>query len=274
MNSQFEVSFDPYRNLLHWVFSPDCLGSTISTRLSREERLDMNDALVCWDMADLPMVAEWPPSALPPKCVVELPRTDCGRISSEMVVANVPDVLPNSNSQLVTIYITSSNELISAVTDLHKQGRCSVQFESSIQHIIDLNPSKCFTISSSIAHLSLIAIGSQHGVMLTNISQQDSSVKQLFPIEETESQTSIHSNSSASGPKKNRVVILSQQQHLLLTSRIRQLENQNNELECKLNDMQWESNEEIDSLKRQLVRMRVQLTNALNENCTHMYAEI
>lgn len=146
---------------------------------SREERLDLDGVAVCWEIENIPERPEWPPPALPPHCVAQLPRAhdDGGRVSAEMVVPGVHAVVPNTD--LVTIYVTSSGELIGALSEkvLRRQ---PVQVESSVTKIADLKtlehepgPYRCYSVASSSTEPPMIAIGTQHGILVTQIRAAD-----------------------------------------------------------------------------------------------------
>ena len=227
VNRQFEVSFDRQRNLLFWVFSPDCLGVTLTSHATREERLKMDGAVVCWELESLPS-AEWPPPVLPPKCVVQLPATEVGRVVAEKVLPGIHGVL--STFYLTTIYVTSLS-IMAVVTDFNQQSR-SVQVDSNVTELADLKGLEyqynCYTVAASEGHPSLIAVGSQYGILFLQISSSglENVKKELFPISDSSSE---------------RIRILSQEQKELLVSKIKQLEHENEELESQLDDMKHEA---------------------------------
>ena len=270
VNSQFEVSFDRQRNLLYWVFSPDCLGVTLNSHATREERLKMDGAMVCWELENLPS-PEWPPPILPPKCVVQLPRTEVGRVVAERVLPGIHGVL--STSYLTTIYITSDKEIMAAVTDLNRQRGSAVQVDSNVTKLADLKGLEyqynCYTVAASEVHPSLIAIGSQYGILFVQISSSpglENVKKELFPITEEEaSQSLVRSLSDSSS---ERIPILSQEQKTLLVSKVKQLEHENKELKSQLNDMKHEaSKHDINSTELNDALTKVQtLENELRLN--------
>mmetsp|Transcript_33474 Transcript_33474/g.60303 ORF Transcript_33474/g.60303 Transcript_33474/m.60303 type:complete len:938 (+) Transcript_33474:84-2897(+) len=257
VNAQFEVSFDPHRNWLCWVFSPDCLGSSLLPHATREERLNMNGALVCWELTNLPR-PEWPPPLLPPRCVVQLPRTADGKVSSEMVLPGIYGML--SNSHLATIYVTSSSQLMAAVTYLEKQGD-SVQLETNKMALVDLktlNYGKSYTIAMSRLRPSLIAIGTQYGILFTKISESNNGRKQLFPIQEepthqNDKQSITRSMSDCSSDK----AVISTRQQQIYATKIKQLESRNKELGCQLDDLRHEASTMFMDKDRDELQSRV-----------------
>ena len=238
VNSQFEVAFDQHRNMLCWVFSPDCIGSTLMPHASREERLDMNGSLVCWDLTSLPR-KEWPPPIHTPCCVAQLPRTRGGRLSSELVIPSIHGVL--SNLQLSALYITSSSELIAAITDLDKLQE-TVQLESDVMSLANFglpgdtghDGYTCFAVSWMSP--SLLAVGTQKGILLVPISERTDVRRQLFPIEEEASthyddKQKRRQSLADQSPEK---ASLTEEEHRLFEARIGFLESRNEELECQL----------------------------------------
>jgi hypothetical protein len=163
VNSQFEVSYDPSQNILCWVFSPDCVGSSLKPRASRVERLNMNGALVVWDLDHIPQ-HEFPPPVLPPHSVQQLPRSKGGRVTADMTV---PICL--SGTFLITIYITSSNELMATLANLNKTGN-SIQLESRVSVLADLSGHSCLTVAAARVNLPLILVGTQHGILFATIA--------------------------------------------------------------------------------------------------------
>ncbi len=72
MNSQFEVSYDPYHNVLCWDFSPDCVGSSLKRYTSCEDKLDMNGALMVFNLDDIPQT-----KFIPPPTFLHTPYSNC-----------------------------------------------------------------------------------------------------------------------------------------------------------------------------------------------------
>ena len=156
---------------------------------TREERSNLNGVLVCWRLSNLPR-PEWPPPILLPHLVVQLPRTEGGRVAAELVVPSIRGVLPDSH--LATLYVTSSSELMVSVTDLYKR-RDSVQVESSTSKVSNLEALDygqsgyiSFAIGTSWSHPSVIAIGTQYGVLFAKVACSKSFgvsdvEKNLFP---------------------------------------------------------------------------------------------
>jgi len=235
VNAQFDVSFDPQRNLLCWVFSPDCIGSSLVPHAPREDRLNMNALLVCWALSNLPR-PEWPPPILPPRCVVQLNRTADGKVSSEMTLAGIWGVL--SNSHLATIYVTSASELMGSITDFEKQ-RDSVQLESNTMALVDfktLNYGQCYTIAISRLHPYLIAIGTQYGILFMELAKSNDAREHLFSIQEdsidqNDKPSIVRSQSDSASDN----AAISRRQHIYAT-KLRELEFHNKELECRLDD--------------------------------------
>ena len=172
VNSQFEVSYDPHLNILCWVFSPDCVGSSLKPRASRDERLNMSGVMVVWELGAMPQ-PEYPPPILPPHCVQQLPRTEDGRVTADMAV---PVIL--SDPYLITIYITSSNELMATVSNLRKR-REYIQLESRVSELADLSVYSCCAVAvSSRIHSPLILVGTQYGILFATVTA--GSAEQLF----------------------------------------------------------------------------------------------
>ena len=180
VNSQFEIDFDPQRNLMFWAFSPDCIGASMNHYATRDERLDTNGALVSWNLSDLPK-SGWPPPISPPICVTQLHRTLSGRVSSDMVLPGIlNDIL--SDSLLATIYTTSSGEVMAAVTNLQAHGD-SVQFDVKTMVLANLSTLSCgqgstegyvcYAIAASRMKPSLIAIGTQYGILVNKIIESN-----------------------------------------------------------------------------------------------------
>jgi hypothetical protein len=176
VNSQFEVTYDTHLNVLCWVFSPDCVGSSLKPRASREERLNMNGVLVVWDLGAMPQ-PEYPPPILPPHCVQQLPRTEDGRVTADMAI---PVIL--SDPYLITMYITSSNELMATVANLTKRGE-SIQLGSRVSELADLSVYSCCAVAAtSRIYPPLILIGTQYGILFAAIST--GSDEQLFHVQD------------------------------------------------------------------------------------------
>ena len=174
VNGQFEVSYDSHLNVLCWVFSPDCVGSSLKPRASREERLNMSGVIVVWDLGAMPQ-PEYPPPILPPHCVQQLPRTEDGKVTADMAV---PVIL--SEPYLITIYITSSNELMATVANLSKRGE-SIQLGSRVSELADLSVYSCCAVAAtSRIHSPLILVGTQYGILFATVSA--GSDEQLFNI--------------------------------------------------------------------------------------------
>jgi len=238
VNAQFEVSFDPCRNWLCWVFSPDALGSTLKPQSSREERLNMNGTLVCWSLENLPR-REWPPPLLPPRCVVQLPRTADGKVLSEMVLPCI-GVLPNSH--LATIYATSSDELVAAVTDLENRGD-SVQLDVNMMTLADLKMmdyGEIHSIATSRFHpLSMIALGTAAGILFMTASESAAVRRQLFPVQEGHQHDKRVIERSLSDCSYDKVALSTKQKQIYAT-KIHDLESRNNELEFQLDKLRRE----------------------------------
>jgi hypothetical protein len=184
VNSQFEVSYDSHQNVLCWVFSPDCVGSSLKPRASREERLNMNGALVVWNLDDIPQ-PEFPPAVLPPHSVQQLPRSEGGRVTADMTV---PICL--SDPFLVTIYITSSNELMATSTNLNKGN--SIQVESRVSVLADLSGHSCLTVATARVNSPLILVGTQYGILFATIAMRSDDAL-LFLLDESRNEHSPRS---------------------------------------------------------------------------------
>ena len=184
INSQFDLSFDPQRNIMFWTFSPDCVAVSLLRHASREERLNTNGSLVAWDLNNLPQ-SDWPPPVAIPCCVMPLMRTEKGRILSSMVL---PGILNNITApfMLSTVYVTSSGEIVTAITDMTTQ-RNSVQRDVLSLILSDLDELRfgdIYSITASRMQPSLIAMGTQYGVLLTQIHETDNYESQLMTIDE------------------------------------------------------------------------------------------
>ena len=246
VNSQLEVSYDPQQDLFCWVFSPDCVGSSLKPQASREERLNMNGVMVCWKLTELPLHSEWPPPVLPPLCVVQLPRTKNGRVSTDMVAG--PGLMWG-HQFLTTFYITSSDELMVVKADVNERGR-SIHLESRASMLKDLktfasNDKRgftCFGVAvSSIIDGPMIAIGTQFGVLIATITRES-----LYVLSEKELVKHCASSSSV-----NRFSDISfeqnwsynEQRPTLLAERVHELECRNKELEFQLDEMIQEAHD-------------------------------
>lgn len=90
--------------------------------------------MVCWRFAELTFDKGWPPPLLPPHCVVQLPRTRNGRVSTNMVAG--PGFI--NHQCLTTFYVTSSDELMVVKADL--KGRDEpIHLQSRVSMLTDLN---------------------------------------------------------------------------------------------------------------------------------------
>jgi hypothetical protein len=175
INSQFEIAYDPHRDVLFWCFSPDCVGASLLRHASREERLNSNGSLVAYDLSKLPKTS-WPPPVATPCCVVPMLKTEKGRVSSKMVVPGILNgVLPDSIFS--TVYVTSCGEIVTAVTDMKTQ-HASVQRDVCSIVLSDLNDLRLgdvYSVNVSRMQPTLIAMGTQYGVLLARIYESDGS---------------------------------------------------------------------------------------------------
>lgn len=184
VNAQFEISFDPHRNIMFWTFSPDCVGASLLRHASRDDRLNSNGSIVAWDLSTLPD-SDWPPPLITPRCVFPLLRTEMGRISPNMVL---PGILNNitPDSLISTVYVSSSSEIVTAITDMSTR-RDVVQRDSNLMVLADLNElrlGEVFSIAASCMQPSLIAMGTSYGVLLARTFENDDAGSQLPIIDE------------------------------------------------------------------------------------------
>jgi hypothetical protein len=184
INSQFDVKFDNRRNLMLWTFSPDCIGASLHYNASREGRLNTNGSLVIWDLSSLPE-KEWPPPMADPVKVAELPRTDRGRFSSNLVL---PFIYTGSDSVLSTIYLTSFGEIMASSLDLEYEAGLSIQ-RYRLADLGSLHDGyECYAIASSTGYPTVIAFGTKSGVLLSKVTEMnDTGNNLLTSIDEVES---------------------------------------------------------------------------------------
>ena len=246
VNSQFKVSYNPHHDVFCWVFSPDCIGSSLRPNASREEQLNVNGVMVCWKLSELPLHAEWPPPLLSPHCVFQLPRTKNGSVASDMVTG--PGLLLN-HQVLSTVYVTSSDELIVLDADFKERGQ-SIHLESRVSMLADLKSFECidkrgFTCFSIAASFNidcpLIAIGTQYGVLFSSLTRGKPQVSsEQVPAEHHASLSSVHRISDISFEQMWSV---SGQRQSLLAERVKELECRNNELEFQLDSLIQEAHD-------------------------------
>ncbi|KAL7547112.1 hypothetical protein ACHAWF_010430 [Thalassiosira exigua] len=302
VNSQFELSFDSGLNLLCWAFSPDCVGSTLTPNSSREERLKTDGILVCWDLTSLPR-QEWPPSVLAPHFVVQLPRTESGRVSSDMVI---PSIHVGANSRFISsFYITSSCELMLCVADLEMMGG-SVQLEANVMTVTDLKSLNCgkggyvcYSVAVSQLRRSVLAIGTQFGVLFGSVSEtlsdQGSSSDKISQHQmQAEKIAELVSRNMVLARKLEANTILSDKERDEYQSRVKELMNQNSKeleasaialkskptkVEAKQNDSRLknepcQSNAEVRALKDELNHLNVALRREkqINEDISQKLA--
>eukprot|EP00804_Cyclotella_cryptica_P008778 CCRYP_015628-RB/>CCRYP_015628-RB protein AED:0.08 eAED:0.08 QI:1084/1/1/1/1/0.66/3/1656/676 len=184
VNAQFDLSFDPHRNIMFWTFSPDCVGASLLRHASREERLNSNGSIVAWDLSKLPD-SDWPPPLVTPRCVFPLLRTESGRISSSMVLPGIlNDTTPDS--LIATVYVSSSSEIVTAVTDMTTR-HDSVQRDSYSMVLADLNELRygdVYSLAASRMKPSVIAMGTSYGVLLAKTFENNHAGSQLPIIDE------------------------------------------------------------------------------------------
>ena len=248
VNSQFEVSYDPQHDVFCWVFSPDCIGKSLKPQSSREEKLNMNAVMVCWKFAELPFDKGWPPPLLPPHCVVQLPRTRNGRVSTNMVAG--PGFI--NHQCLTTFYVTSSYELIVVTADLKGRDE-SIHLQSRVSMLADLNKIAsndkrgftCFSVAaSSNINRPVIAIGTQYGVLFGAIAREKPIEKELE--QHHASPSSVHRFSDITFEQN---WSFSEQRQSLLAERIHELECRNKELEFQLDEMIQEAHDTFSDME-------------------------
>lgn len=248
VNSLFEVSYDPQHDVFYWVFSPDCIGTSLKPQSSREEQLNTNAVMVCWRLAELPFDKGWPPPLLPPHCVVQLPRTRNGRVSTNMVAG--PGFI--NHQCLTTFYVTSSDELMVVKADL--KGRDEpIHLQSRVSMLTDLNKiasndKRGFTCVSVAASSNInrpfVAIGTQYGVLFGAIAREKPIEKE--PEQQHASPSSVHRFSDITFEQN---WSFSEQQQSLLAERIHELECRNKELEFQLDEMIQEAHDTFSDME-------------------------
>eukprot|EP00574_Skeletonema_japonicum_P007728 CAMPEP_0201723650 /NCGR_PEP_ID=MMETSP0593-20130828/7625_1 /ASSEMBLY_ACC=CAM_ASM_000672 /TAXON_ID=267983 /ORGANISM="Skeletonema japonicum, Strain CCMP2506" /LENGTH=965 /DNA_ID=CAMNT_0048214779 /DNA_START=107 /DNA_END=3004 /DNA_ORIENTATION=+ len=179
LHEQFRISYDARQDRLCFVFSPDAIGTSLNPKATRQERMDLNGALVVWDLSNLPLNA-WPLPTIAPLCVTSLPRTENGRVTSDLTLPGYYCCCSSDEfaaSVLVTLYATSANEIAAAVTNLSQstddcvqKGVSSVVLTdlSTLQSIEGRSGFECYSLSFSG---DKIAIGTQHGSLLAKITE-------------------------------------------------------------------------------------------------------
>ena len=195
LHTQFTISYDAHHDNLCFVFSPDCIGTSLNPHATRQERLDGNGVLAFWDLSNVPF-NEWPPPSLAPLCVTSLPRTKNGRVTSDMVLPGYyyynDDGFSSSSSLLITLYATTANEIAAAITclDDHDDNADCVQMGVSAKFLIDLSTLQlgddnndddlgnnsssgfeCHSLTFSSSDPTIVAIGTQYGTLLGRISE-------------------------------------------------------------------------------------------------------
>ncbi|KAL7514397.1 hypothetical protein ACHAXN_011780 [Cyclotella atomus] len=173
VNSQFEIAYDPHRNIMFWTFSPDCVGASLLRHASREERLNSNGSLVAWNLSKLPPTS-WPPPVHAPCFVVPILRTPKGRVLPSMVVPGILNGLIHSNI-FISVYITSCGEIVTALVDLTTQ-HDSVQRDVCSIILSDVNELRLgdvYSVTASRMQPSMIALGTNYGVLLARVFESD-----------------------------------------------------------------------------------------------------
>lgn len=173
INAQFETAYDPHRDVMFWTFSPDCVGASLMRHASREERLNSNGSLVAWDLAKLPP-SQWPPPVAIPCFVVPLLKTEKGRVLSSMTVPGILNgMLPRQIFS--TVYITSCGEIATAVVDTSTQ-HASVQRDVCsiiLSDVSELRLGDIYSVTASRMQPSMVAMGTQYGVLLARVFESD-----------------------------------------------------------------------------------------------------
>ena len=198
LHEQFSISYDAHHDNLCFVFSPDCIGTSLNPHSTRQERLDGNGVLAFWNLSNLPG-NEWPPPSLAPLCVTSLPRTKNGKVTSDMVLPGYyycnNDGFSSSSSLLITLYATTANEIAAAITclDDHDDNADCVQMGVSAEFLVDLSTLQlgddnndddddlgnnssssgfeCHSLTFSSSDPTIVAIGTQYGTLLGRISE-------------------------------------------------------------------------------------------------------
>lgn len=181
LHEQFRISYDAHQDRLCFVFSPDCIGTSLNPHATRQERLDLNGALVFWNISNLPSNV-WPLPSIAPLCVTSLPRTKNGRVTSDLVLPGYccnNDGSPSS-PLLITLYATTANEIAAALTSLKDDTDC-VQKGVSAAFLTDLTALQlcdeqisgfeCHSLTFSSSDPTMIAIGTQHGTLLARVTE-------------------------------------------------------------------------------------------------------
>ena len=184
LHEQFRICYDIYQDRLCFVFSPDCVGTSLNPHATRQERLSGNGVLAFWNLSNLPS-NEWPPPSVAPFCITSIPRTKSGRVLSDLTL---PSYLCNSDglassSLLITLYATTANEIVAAVTSLDDDTDC-VQMGVSSASLVDLSTLQlldgrsgfeCYSFTFSSSNPTIIAVGTQHGALIARVFVSSSS---------------------------------------------------------------------------------------------------
>ncbi len=187
LHEQFQISYDAHQDMLCFVFSPDCIGTSLNPHATRHERLDLNGALAFWNLSNLPVKA-WPPPSVAPLAVTSLPRTKHGRVTSDLVLPGYyfccsDGIIPSS--LLITLYATTANEIAAAITRLkddtttdcvQKGVSTAVLTDLSTLQLVDghhhpQNGFECHSLTFSSSDPTIIALGTQHGTLLARVTE-------------------------------------------------------------------------------------------------------
>ena len=178
LQEQFRLSYDAHKDRLCFAFSPDAIGTSLNPYATRQERLELNGALVFWNLTDLP-TGTWPLPPIAPLCVTSLPRTKDGRVASDFVLPGYicSDGVPSSF--LVTLYVTSANEAMAAVTILDDEADCVQKCVTAVvlsnMSAVEIGGEKsnfvCHSLAISSSDPTVIALGTQKGALLVRIME-------------------------------------------------------------------------------------------------------
>ena len=177
---QFELSYDPRCDRLHWVFAGECLGATLLPRGSRDEWAENVDAVVvCWELDGADGTEQWPPPALAPTRAMRLGKGGGGgRVTTDMTSLAV-DVggLAVEGGLVHCAYVTTASEVMVATADLGVAGEGSLEVEASAERLADLSDSEAGYVAHALASSSnLLVVGTQFGLLWTALraNQNDS----------------------------------------------------------------------------------------------------
>jgi len=227
---QFDLAYDPKCDRLHWVFAGECLGATLLPRGSREEWAENVDAVVvCWELDGVADTEQWPPPALPPRCVIRLGNVGkSGRVTTDMTSLAV-DVggLAVEGGLVHCAYVTMASDVVLATADLGGAGEGSLRVEASDERLTDLSDSEAGYVAYALASSpNLLVVGTQFGLLWTALRANGSSRRPTS------------GGSSVFGDRQSILSCISEESIerdlSLLANRVRELEGANSDLQERL----------------------------------------